>query len=301
MRLKYRYVTVMEDDMNKSKKIRNILDKYSIKYEYKEENSVLGFHWTLVFFLYEDMEQYEEIKNKIKPFKINGWIQTEYDLADMEDAQWYIVYPGSYQYPQPDGDDESDLDYRNFTFNLDNYCPLCGIGLTQSNSYRLKQEPKQRNNQFWGIYWRHDAIFIRQEAKNIFEREKVKGIHFSQPVIHKNSKPVNNFYQLHIDTTLNKGFDTNNAQMVTCKINNEEGRKKYNGLIPCGRVKYHTIIKYVFDKNLFTLGKDFYTSYEYFGSGAYAHRCNIISKNVYEIILKNKLKGLIECYPIFYA
>ena len=202
------------------------------------------------------------------------YISAEYDKIDMQNAEWYEIYTGEYQYPQPD----NDFGYLHYTFNLRNYCPECGIGKIQNNPFRLKYEPKQKNNQFWGLYWERNAIFVREEAKNILQKENIKGVHFLQPVLHKSNKPIDRFYQLIIDTELDNGLDLCNVQEISC--------------IHCNRIKYYfpkgdTCI---YNKKIFYRNVDFYKTSEYFGSGAYAEKINIISKKVYEIVKYNNLK-----------
>ena len=104
-----------------------------------------------------------------------------------------------------------------------------------------------------GLHWAFEAIFVRQVAKNILEREKIKGIQFSNPVIHKTNKPIEGFYQLHIETILNEGFDNYNTKTITCKIKNEENLNNDKTLHYCGRIKFHhaTIGGYLFEKSIF--------------------------------------------------
>jgi hypothetical protein len=292
MRIKYRYLT-WEEYPKKITEIKKILDEYSLAYSCKENiNCVLSaFKYELEFNIYEDMEFFDKIQLKLEPFDLLKNISAEYDKIDMENAEWYEIYAGEYQYPQPD----DDFEYLNYTFDLTNYCSECGIGKIQNKPFRLKHEPKQKNNQFWGLFWERDAIFVREETKNILEKENIKGIHFIQPVLHKNNKPIDRFYQLIIETVLDKGLDQSNVQKITCKLNNDEN-KKY-----CGRIKYFFPKgdNGIFDKKLFSPNVDFYLSNEYFGSGGHAERINIMSKKVHEIIKKNKLKGL-RTEPIRY-
>jgi hypothetical protein len=224
-------------------------------------------------------------------------VQTGDEKPAIEKADWFIISAGSYQYPQP----ENDFGYLESTFNTENHCRLCGMGKIQNAPYRLKSEPKQLNNQFWGLYWENEPIFVRQEARNILEKENIRGIHFSQPVLHKKNTPVNNFYQLHIDTILAKGFDSYNTNTITCKINNEEDLNNDPGLSCCGRIKYHYPMSggYLFDKAIFDPACDIMLSNENFGSGGSADRLVIVSSRFKQLVDKNKLKGL-SFTPVFH-
>lgn len=291
MKIKHRYLEY-GSNLKAIKPVRAILDKYSHRYTYKEDVSTIipTFKHTIEFFLYENDPDFEKIKQEISKFLEPQVIATEYEKTDMQTAEWFIVNTGEYQYPQPD----DGFGYLNATFNLDNYCTLCGIGKVQNAPYRLKTIPKQFNSQFWGLHWAFDAIFVRQETKDILEKEKIAGIQFSNPVIHKTIIQIEGFYQLHIDKVLDKGFDSYNATAITCKYNNEENLNTDKGIKCCGRIKFHhpKVGGYLFDKTIFGKRFDIVKSYEYFGSGASANRLKIVSKKFKDIVEKNKLKGL---------
>jgi hypothetical protein len=283
MRIKHRYCK-LNCFGTKLQELKNILNKYSIKYDFEEDDTVLGLKNSIIFFIYEDMKDFDKVQHELKPFEILPMIYTDWDKKDMENAEWYEIYTGEYQYPLPDDDD---FGYLEQTFDLTNYCPLCGIGKIQNNPFRLRCEPKQKNNQFWGLFWERDAIFVREETKNILQKENINGIHFIQPVLHKNGKPIDRFYQLIIENVLDKGLGKSNVEKLTCK---------------CGKIKYcfPRDDGCIFDKSIFSFKNDFYVTNEYFGSGTSALKINIISKKVYEIVKKNKLKGLQNITPIRY-
>jgi len=289
MRITHRYLQ-WDSHPKAIKPIRTILDKFNISYKYKEDlNCVIPtFKYSIEFYLNEDNPNFYFLKNEIDKFGIKPQTGTIYEKSDIETAEWFAASTGQYQYPQPEDD------YLERTFNLENYCHLCGIGQIQNAPFRLKTEPKQYNNQFWGLYWEYFAVFIRQETKNILEKEKIKGIRFSKPVLNKKNIEINGFYQLHIDTILNKGFDSYNTKTITCKINNEENCNKDTDLKCCGRIKFHhpKIGGYLFDKTIFNPDFDIVQSNEYFGSGGSADRIQIVSKRFKDLVEKNKLKGL---------
>jgi hypothetical protein len=291
MRIKHRYLQ-FESHLKIIKPVKAILDKHFHIYKYKEdlECVIPTFKYTIEFYLYEDNPKFDTLKNEINKFLQPQFVGTEYEKIDIKNAEWFIVNAGEYQYPQP----EDDYGYLKTTFNTENYCKICGVGKVQNAPYRLRTLPKQPNNQFWGLHWEFEAIFVREETKNIFEKENINGISFSNPVLNKKNITIENFYQLHIDTILGKGFDNYNTQTITCKINNEEGLNTDNNLKCCSRQKFHhpRIGGYLFDKNLFDKNLDIVESNEYFGSGASASRLQIISKRIKNLIDKNKLKGL---------
>lgn len=289
MKIKHRYIKF--DSYSKTiKQIKTILDKYSHYYDYREDlDSVIPtFKYSIEFYLYEDNPDFRLIKQDISNFIQPFTFETEYEKNDFKNAGWFIASTGQYQYPQPEDE------YLEKTFDLSNFCSLCGIGRLQNAPFRLKTEPKQHNNQFWGLHWEFFALFVREEAKNILEKEKIKGIRFSKPVLNKKNLEIDRFYQLHVDTILNKGFDSYNTKTITCKINNEERLNTDLNSKCCGSIKFHhpMIGGYLFDNSIFNIDYDIVQSNEYFGSGGSANRITIVSKRFKDLVEKNKLKGL---------
>jgi hypothetical protein len=291
MRIGHRYLT-WDSHLKIIKPMRAILDKHNISYKYKEDlnSAIPSSKYLIEFNLYEDNPNFSKVKGEIDKYGIEPQTGTYYEKTDIDKAEWFIASTGSYQYPQP----ENDFGYLKVTFNLECYCPLCGIGKVQNAPYRLTTEPKQFNNQFWGLHWEFDPIFIRQETKDILEKEKFTGVTFSQPVLHKKNTAIKNFYQLHIDTMLDKGFNSYNTRMISCKVNNEEGFNADSSLTYCGQIKYHhpRIGGYLFDKTVFNSDLDIVQSREYFGSGRSANRLQIVSKRFKQLVDNYKLKGL---------
>jgi hypothetical protein len=289
MRITHRYL-YWDNHPKIVKSAKKILDKYNISYKYEEDldNIKSHFKYTIEFYLFEDNPHFNDLKIEIDKFKINPQPSTIYEKSDIETAEWFIITTGQYQYPQPEDY------YLESTFNLDNHCKICGIGRIQNAPFRLKTEPKQLNNQFWGLHWLYDPIFVREETKNIMEREKIQGIKFSAPALHKKNIKIERFYQLHIHCILDKGFDSYNTKTITCKINNEEDCNTNTSLKCCGRTKFHNprVGGYCFDKKIFNNNFDIVQSHEYFGSGARANKINIVSTRFKRIVESNKLKGL---------
>lgn len=292
MRIKHRYLT-WDGHLKVINPVMKILDKYSHDYKYKEDLDCVipTSKYQIEFYVYEDNPEFDKIKKELGKYLEPQVVGTEYEKEDTKNAEWFLINTGKYQYPQP----EDDFGYLKATFNLENYCNWCGIGKIQNAPYRLKTEPKQHNSQFWGLHWDFDAVFVRQKAKNTLEREKIKDIRFTNPVLHKKDSPIQDFYQLLIDKVLDKGFDSYNTKTITCKFSNEENCNKEKEKDYCGRIKYHhpMIGGYCFDKNIFNSDYDIVETNEYFGSGASANRLQIVSKRFKEIFEKNKLKGVV--------
>jgi len=162
MRIQHRYLT-----FDNNSKLTKLLGQLSVRYRVEEKSYDETTHsYALEFFLYEDNPRFQELTEAVEKFKIEPQIGTQYEKADIDIAEWFVVSTGQYQYPQPEDD------YLEKTFDLENYCNLCGIGRIQNAPFRLKIEPKQNNNQFWGLHWEYFAVFVRQEPKIFWKRRK---------------------------------------------------------------------------------------------------------------------------------
>jgi hypothetical protein len=282
MRIQHRYLTFEKDSS-----LTELLDQYTVRYKTSEKSfDSANSLYSLEFMLYEDNPRFTEIQRAVEYFGLQSQVGTLYDKQDYDDAEWFILRTGQYQYPQPESS------YLEMTFNLDEYCTFCDIGRMQNAPFRLKSAPKN-HNQFWGLHWVYDAIFVRQQAKDILAKLGLRGVRFSHPVIHKTQKPVEGFYQFHIENDLAQGFDPYNSRMITCKFGNEENSNFDPTQFYCGRVKYqHPMIGgYLFPHAMFKGECEIFQTFEYFGSGASASRLHIVSKRIRKIIEANILKG----------
>lgn len=286
MRIQHRYLT-----FEKNNKLIKLLDDLEIDYKISEKSYDEKTHYfALEFHLYQDDFNFDKHERAFATFDISHQIGTIYEQHDIKNAEWFIIRTGEYQYPQPDGDNG----YLDATFNLDNYCNNCGMGKYQIAPFRLKTPPKQLKLQFWGLHWEHDAIFVRDETKKLFETENIKGISFSNPKLHKDNSLIDNWNQLHIETILEKGLDYYNTPMTNCNNSSVELFNTDKSRHFCNRIKYYhpRIGGYTFDKSIFNSDFDIVQSNEYFGSGGSAYRLQIISKRLKTIIEQNRLKGL---------
>jgi hypothetical protein len=156
------------------------------------------------------------------------------------------------------------------------------VGKIQNNPFRLKRDFKQRTNQFLGLHFEFDIIFIRQPAKEILTKEGFTGIEYIHPLLASTKQPIETVFQMKIDTILQPG-------LIQAWHN---GGKGYAICPFCESKKslYPRRDAIRFDKGIFSNVPDIVQSYEHFGSGA--NRLVLVSKRFYNIVQKYKLKGL---------
>jgi hypothetical protein len=214
---------------------------------------------------------------------------------------WYLLQTGQFGYPQPEGD----MGYINKTYDSKKACLTCNIGLEQNNEFRFRSEPKAKHSQFLGLNWVFDQVFVRHAIKDVFEKEQVTGITFSQPVYHKTGLPINELYQLRVDNFVCEGLYTDNLKTEICEYPKDEKMIKFLLAVGCGRSKlvegpFCGQTKYNFPQgdnhiklkaDSLNNKTDFVRLDYYFGSGGSANRPIIISDRVKQIIDREKWRG----------
>ncbi len=210
---------------------------------------------------------------------------------------WYHITTGQFGYPQPENS------YVENTYDGSTACLTCNIGLKQKNEFRFRNEPKAKNSQFLGLNWVFDQVFVRQEVKDVFEKEQIKGIEFSQPVINKTGLPVTGIYQLRVDNLISNGLFTDNLETEICEYPKDKSVLNFLKAMKsplaegpfCGKTKFnfpfadnHLII----EADVLKDKPDFVRLDYYFGSGGSANRPIIISERVKEIIDREKWRGI---------
>jgi len=211
---------------------------------------------------------------------------------------WYHITTKQVGYPQP----ENAFGYVNKTYDTSNACLTCKNGLRQKDEFRFLTEPKATKIHLFGLHWVFDQVFIKTEVRDIFEKEKITGIEYTQPVIHKSSLPLHGFYQLRVENLISTGLYTENLTTEVCELPRDKkmltflkaNRSKLAEGPFCGQVKYN----FPQGQNCIKLkaealnNKTDFVRLDYnFGSGGNSNKPIIISERVKRIIEKENWKG----------
>ena len=217
---------------------------------------------------------------------------------ELEEAEWLQMDAlGHHGYPQP----EQDFGYIERTYDVAEYCPLCGIGRIQKAPFRLRAEPKAPRSQFVQLNWVFDEFFVRSEARQGLVSASISGIAFLSPVLHKSDRPSAKIVQMQVTTVLPSALDTNGLAQVTCKPENEEwclGVPLRDTVLGnagfCGRVKYDFEHRgpLRFDRTAFEGAPDVVKSHEWFGRGKAASRLVLVSQRFRQVVCGAKWRGL---------
>ncbi len=211
---------------------------------------------------------------------------------------WYRIGTRQFGYPQPEDT------YLEMTYDLSGACRTCGIGKKLKNPFRFSFEPKARQNQFIGLNWVFDEVFVLDMVKAVFEKEGVTGVEFVRPVRHSTGEPLETIYHLRVGTILPAGLRAEKLRKERCEVPHDPDMVKFltaNGsrLVTgpfCGTTKFNypqrSEGEIVMSASALMSPPDFVRMGEWFGSGASTGRPILISQCGKEIIDRLKWKGL---------
>lgn len=226
-----------------------------------------------------------------------GITQIEFTKAEIEAAAWLeLGTTGHFGYPQP----EDEFGYWQVTYDPRTVCERCGAGKVQVAPFRFRSEPKASRSQFFQLNWVFDEIFVRPEVRAVFEQERVTGVAYEHPVIHRSGRIIESLHQLRVNTVLPPGHVGDVTRSLVCCAESEgqpnfsrrpdDGPQRY-----CGtrRFFWPTRTPLQFRSEIFGGAPDIVKSFEWFGSGLAANRAIIISQRVGRIIREQKWRGVV--------
>lgn len=223
---------------------------------------------------YSAVQIEDEVYDKVKKYilKWKGSEGIRYPSFSNEEIQESLLSArcGGYEhgYPMPD----MDFGYRKATYNLDNYCDLCGTGLKQNNSFYLKSIPKSTKKKIFTTGWVFDELFVDKQLYNdIF---KPLDIQSREVLKYKDNTPFVDIVQLILHEN---------------ETNLDLSEYSYEKCPKCSKKKYQpmSVDFYPTYKNFNT---PIFKSKEYFGSGASAFKRIFISKDLRDQLFNLKLE-----------
>lgn len=181
-------------------------------------------------------------------------------------------------YPMPD----NDFGYLNLTYNLDNYCDICGIGLVQKAPFRIRSEPKWENKKLFTLEWVYDEVFVKTDYyQEIFQP---KGYGYWPVLKYKTESIIKDTVQLKIPFA-KSNLKLDNFERETCPM--------------CNRIRYELLGDKGFATGfMHNEDSDISKSLEYFGSGASSHHRIYVNKFLFEAFQNIRPKPLLHpCHP----
>jgi hypothetical protein len=174
-------------------------------------------------------------------------------------------------YPQPENK------WLQTRFTYANYDSESGIYSHQVENFRIKKEPKLKNEHFMDLTWPHE-IFARKEIIQKFKEVNLKGYVVRDVLIHKTGEPSKKISQIVVP-------QVTEANAVLKDHPLSISSKKAIKYVP------YTHGKLEFTHELLAENVDLVLSKEWFGDRN-AYREILVSQKVTNLILDNNWKGI---------
>jgi hypothetical protein len=106
----------------------------------------------------ETHESWSLLKEWIHDHQAVDVVLTKFSRAEICAATWLELEPVWHNgYPEPD---RENLGYLAATYDLNDYCAECGLGLRQHAPFQLRREPKWGRNEIFQLNWIFDEYFV---------------------------------------------------------------------------------------------------------------------------------------------
>jgi hypothetical protein len=226
-----------------------------------------------IFDVEESSPAWSELQPLMADWSALDMIRTEFSVAELKQADHLQMGPGWHHgYPQPD----DDFGYVNRTYNLQTYCPVCGIGGDQSAPFRMKREPKWGKRQILQLNWVFDEFFVQPQVwRDVFQPF---GIEMLPVLEHRSGQELKTVVQLKIVSGASSRLLLGEAPFQRCES--------------CHRTKYLPLTRGKFPAVAVAPDSQIIKTHEYFGSGGSAWNAIIISADLFRQIDKHKVKGV---------
>jgi hypothetical protein len=217
----------------------------------------------------DDDPRWKALSPIVEELRIVDMAYTRFSLSELNNARFLKMGASWHHgYPQPENS------YKELTYNLSNYCEVCGIGKRQKAPFRMKKPPNWGRRSILQMNWVFDEYFVKPDVwQAVF---KPFGIASKPVLLDKTGKEIESVVQLDNSRAVD-------LQMGDRAYGFEECSK-------CGRRKYLPRITGFFPAPAPT-NSALFRSTQYFGSGASAHNAVLISATLYQKIKKADLKG----------
>ena len=235
----------------------------------------------IVFDIADDSEYWSAISRLAAGFSV-CMSETVFTDQEKREAEWLLLRSKwKNGYPQP----ESSFSYRNITYTAEHFCPACGIGLRQIDSFRMKTSPKWGGRHFMMLNWIDDELFMDETAMTILQNSGLTGFTFLPVKDKTGTKPLPDICQLVIERAAGPGLLTGGSDIddvCACK--------------QCGRLKYHPtgIGMHRFSGDALRSLPDICRTHESFGWGQGAGKRILIRQDMYRCLVEHHLdRGLV--------
>jgi hypothetical protein len=228
----------------------------------------------------ESAASWKPVERKIQEWGAVDVITTQFNATELSEAPFLKMIPTwHWDYPQP----EAKRGFWAATYNVNHLCPKCGCGAIQVSPFKIKGEPVWKKNHILQLNWVFGVFFCLPDIwQNIFKPFNVSQMEVLE---YPTSKLLRSIVQV-----IPQGA-------ITCGAKLEQYRSSICSR--CGTKKYLPISRGFFPAEIpDETPLHYFTSEEWFGSGASGHHAIFVSQSLYRSITNAKLAGMTFA-PIF--
>ena len=223
----------------------------------------------------EDHPYWPDLEYLFKKWDAFDLTSTEFTASELNHASYLKMGCNWHHgYPMPD----DDFGYCSVTY--EHFCDKCGIG-KQKAPFRMRSKPQWGKRHIFRLHWVYDEYFVLPEVwEEVF---KPVGIG-SLPVLHhRTGKELETVVQLNIEKVATAPLNTEGLSCEICTV--------------CGTKRYKPISRGFQPALTSAQDEPIFKTLEYFGSGASSSKTVIVLAKLYQVIEKEKLKGVVF-YPL---
>jgi hypothetical protein len=197
-------------------------------------------------------------------------VRTVFSKEEITSANHLELVPDWHHgYPQPRA---ADFGFREATYDLSNFCAQCGIGAVQRAPFQIMGEPKWGQNNIFQLNWIFDEYFVTPRIwEDVFRPHGIG----TRPVMGSKGRDPKTVVQIIIEKEV--AIATHNLAMQKCSS--------------CGRVKYAPVARGPLPPLIEPLPGHIAKTQQYFGSGASAYKCVVISQELARALQVKMLRG----------
>lgn len=225
-------------------------------------------------FIYFDIDEshpsWTRVRDLIERWGASDVLRTEFSADEINNAHWLEITAQHRGFPQPDPDS---FGYLKATYDLTDWCNLCGIGKVQNAPFRIEGEPNWARVGVFQLVWVYDELFVSKKVwESIFRPLGIPG----RLVCDKEGNELQTVVQLDIEDSVD--IDVSGIELSKCE--------------KCGRAKYLPIARGMFPALTNQPSRDLVRTRVNFGSGGQASMRIIGSQALWMTLVREHMRGL---------
>lgn len=211
-----------------------------------------------------------EVHALLVQWDASDFVTTEFTADEIASAPYCVLTTEfMHGYPQP----EDDFGYLELTYDTDDFCPQCGIGLQQKAPFVMRKGPKWGKNSVAQLHWVLDEFFVKTDVwGTVFASLQLE----CRDVLDKKGRVLQDVVQLQA------------TERVALAIGEISAKKCEH----CARRKHGIIKRGFFPSPLTAPASPVSRSEEFFGSDHQAFNKIIVNAEVAVAIRRAKIRGV---------